>query len=268
MNDEISIGTRLRQVRRERNLSQKELAALCGLSLNCISLIERDEISPNVATLQRLASALEVRMSYFFEESSAAEASEVIHVKEGALHSSVVRGPAQAADSTPLINSVVSLDGLCSSIEEEAIKPFVLTLKPHSCARTSSGYTAQAGHGFVYCLKGALECDLESETYTLGQGEALLFEGTAPRRCQNPDDAETQFLLIMQPTAASTRSLDLSPGEPVSYPSEVPAVPAVSAVAVATRSLSTFGKEARTSHALTTDNRQLPSPHQPCQAPR
>ncbi len=186
MDKEISIGTRLRHFRRERNLSQKELAVQCGLSLNCISLIERDEISPNVATLQRLAAALEVRMNYFFEDSSQTD---VIHVKEGTLHSS--------AD-----DSIVSLDGVCSSIEEQAIKPFVLTLKPHVCASTGSTYTARAGHGFVYCLRGALECDLDNETYTLGQGEALLFEGTAPRRCRNPGEAETQFLLIMQGTAA------------------------------------------------------------------
>jgi transcriptional regulator with XRE-family HTH domain len=140
MDAKLSIGTRLRQLRRERNLSQKELAAQCGLSLNCISLIERDEISPNVATLQRLASALDVKMHCFFEDSFQADVIDVIHVKEGPLHSSID-------------NSVVSLDGVCSSIEEEAIKPFVLTLKPHACASATSpggysGYTVRAGHGF------------------------------------------------------------------------------------------------------------------------
>ncbi len=48
-------------------MSQRDLADLSGLSTNTVSLIERDETSPSVATLQHLAGALGVRMSYFFE---------------------------------------------------------------------------------------------------------------------------------------------------------------------------------------------------------
>ena len=66
----LSLGARLRGLRKERALSQRELADLAELSPNAISLIERDEISPSVATLQRLAAALGVKMSYFFESAT------------------------------------------------------------------------------------------------------------------------------------------------------------------------------------------------------
>ncbi len=68
----LSLGARLRGLRKERALSQRELADLAALSPNAISLIERDEISPSVATLQRLAVALGVKMSYFFESATVA----------------------------------------------------------------------------------------------------------------------------------------------------------------------------------------------------
>jgi DNA-binding XRE family transcriptional regulator len=191
MDNGISVGTRLRSLRRDRNLSQKDLAQLCGLSLNCISLIERDAISPNVATLQRLASALDVKMSYFFEDGAQAG---VIHVKDDP------SGPATSG-------SKVVLDGTCSSLGEQEMQPFVLTLKPHACASASGGYAAQAGHGFVYCLKGKLNCDLDKETYLLEPGEALLFEGTPPRGCQNPADEEAKFVLVFQ---ADESSLELA----------------------------------------------------------
>ena len=57
----FTVGSRLRDLRKERQLSQRELADLAGLSPNAISLIERDEQSPSVATLQRLAAALALR---------------------------------------------------------------------------------------------------------------------------------------------------------------------------------------------------------------
>ncbi|MBV5279942.1 MAG: hypothetical protein J0651_01335, partial [Actinobacteria bacterium] len=41
-------------------------------------LIERDETSPSVATLQSLATALNIRMSYFFEEETP---SSILHIK-------------------------------------------------------------------------------------------------------------------------------------------------------------------------------------------
>ena len=69
---DFSLGSRLRGLRKERALSQRELADLASLSPNAISLIERDEISPSVATLQRLAAALGVKMSYFFESATVA----------------------------------------------------------------------------------------------------------------------------------------------------------------------------------------------------
>ena len=68
METAFSLGDKLRHLRSERNISQRDLARLAGLSPNSISLIERDETSPSVATLQSLASALNIRMSYFFEE--------------------------------------------------------------------------------------------------------------------------------------------------------------------------------------------------------
>ena len=39
MDDRLSVGDRLRDLRRGQNLSQKELADLAGLSLNAVSLI-------------------------------------------------------------------------------------------------------------------------------------------------------------------------------------------------------------------------------------
>ena len=80
MNSAFSLGDKLRQLRSERNISQRDLARMAGLSPNSVSLIERDETSPSVSTLQSLATALNVRMSYFFEEETP---SSVLHIKSG-----------------------------------------------------------------------------------------------------------------------------------------------------------------------------------------
>ena len=68
MENKGSVGNKLRAIREERGLSQRELAQHAGISTNAISLIERDENSPSVSTLQNLAAALNVKMSYFFDD--------------------------------------------------------------------------------------------------------------------------------------------------------------------------------------------------------
>ena len=68
MKNTTSLGIRLRNLRAARKISQRKLAQMAGISPNSISLIEREEISPSVATLQNLATALNIRMSYFFED--------------------------------------------------------------------------------------------------------------------------------------------------------------------------------------------------------
>ena len=179
---EPSLGSRLRDLRRESGLSQKDLAVRAGLSLNCISLIERDEISPNVATLQRLATALNVRIGRFFETGE---------------QTALVRMP--APQRPPIADPTATGAGVCAGLSEQELQPFLLTLKPHAAA--SGGYVSQSGHGFVYCLKGTLQCEVGRNTYRLNPGEILLLEAALLQRCENAGEGDAQFLLVVSPFA-------------------------------------------------------------------
>ena len=64
----IDVGTRLRQLREERNMSMRSLATASGLSANALSMIERGKTSPSVSTLYKLADAMGVPITTFFGE--------------------------------------------------------------------------------------------------------------------------------------------------------------------------------------------------------
>lgn len=63
----ISVATRLRELREGRGISMRSLAAKSGLSANALSMIERGKTSPSVSTLYKLADALGVSITTFFE---------------------------------------------------------------------------------------------------------------------------------------------------------------------------------------------------------
>ncbi len=61
------IGERLRERRRGAQLTLKQLANRTGLSVSLISQIELGKSAASMSTLHKLATALQVRMTYFFE---------------------------------------------------------------------------------------------------------------------------------------------------------------------------------------------------------
>jgi transcriptional regulator with XRE-family HTH domain len=68
MRDDIDamVGKRLRMRRRLLDLSQQDLARICGVTFQQIQKYEAAKCRMPVATLWRLAYALEVDVSYFF----------------------------------------------------------------------------------------------------------------------------------------------------------------------------------------------------------
>ncbi|WP_036382629.1 helix-turn-helix domain-containing protein [Muricauda sp. MAR_2010_75] len=63
----IKIGNRIKELRKQKNISQAELGRLCGRDKQHIELIENHKVSANVFTLYTIALALEVELSQLFK---------------------------------------------------------------------------------------------------------------------------------------------------------------------------------------------------------
>jgi len=189
MKNHFSLGARIRQIRDERGLSQRELSQRSGISPNAISLIERDENSPSVSTLQSLASALNVRMSFFFDQD---EPLKVLHIK---------------ASMRPAITSHgVKIEAMGSELRRQEIEPFVISLDPHS--EIGERQVVHTGHEFVYCLKGRIEYIIDGEAYHLEEGDFLMFEAHLPHIWRNHTDTDAQFLLVLQTPGESDEPVE------------------------------------------------------------
>ena len=189
MENKGSVGNKLRTVREERGLSQRELAQLAGISTNAISLIERDENSPSVSTLQSLAGALNVKMSYFFDDHAPTQ---VLHVK---------------ASRRPVINSKgVHIEGLDGKLNYQEMEPFVVSLEPKS--GSGERQVVHTGHELVYCLSGEVEYLIDGQIYSLEPGDILLFEAHLPHLWRNVTDKIATILLILQATGHTDQSVE------------------------------------------------------------
>jgi transcriptional regulator with XRE-family HTH domain len=188
MDKAFSVGSRLRAVRKERGLTQKELSGRAGVSSNAISLIERGEISPSVATLQNLAGALNVKMSYFFDE----------YVQTSVLH-------VKAGERPALESKGVTIESIGKRLHGQEMQPFFVSLAPAS--ESGNRQVIHSGHEFVYCVRGTVEYEIDGDRYMLKEGDFLLFEAQLPHHWHNPTDVTGELLLILQTSEGSNESV-------------------------------------------------------------
>jgi transcriptional regulator with XRE-family HTH domain len=62
------VARNLKQLRRERGLSQEELAARAGLNRNYVGMVEREENAATVDVLEQLARALNIDAIELFRD--------------------------------------------------------------------------------------------------------------------------------------------------------------------------------------------------------
>ena len=184
----FSLGSRLRNLRKERNLTQRELASRAGISVNAVSLIERNEISPSVATLQSLAGALDVKMSYFFDED----------VQVNVIHLETRQRPSIESNG-------ITIESIGHRLPDQQMEPFFVTLKPQ--AGSGKHAVIHSGQEFVYCLQGTVEYEVDGTTYFLNPGDILLFEARLPHHWCNPTTEEAKVFIMLQTTDEPTESV-------------------------------------------------------------
>ncbi len=175
----IKLGARIRHLREEAGLSLRGLADICGISFNAISRIEHGENSPTVATLHRLASALNVPITDFFTQ---APAQMTIFTKAGNGLSSESEG--------------VTIESLGSGFQSQQIEAFRLEVQAQNS--TLQTPVTHSGEELVFCLNGRITYHIGERSYELEAGDSLLFKAVQPHCWENKADEPAVVLVVFQ----------------------------------------------------------------------
>jgi len=181
MNDhkEPQVGETIRILRENKKLSMRDLADLSGLSINAISKIERGENSPTVASLHKLASALEIHITDLFRQQ---------------IHQFAVF--VKSEDAIKLKSNGFTIESLGSGLPNQQLEPFKMTVAPH--AGNIPEPISHTGEEFIYCLSGKLEYFVGDETFILEPGDRLLFKASQPHCWRNLGHQPAEVLLVLE----------------------------------------------------------------------
>lgn len=187
---EINVGRRLQELRTMQGLSIRSLAEISGLNFNTLSLIENEKTSPNVSTLQQLATALQIPINAFFETSFIYK--DVVFQKVGQ----------RARTMFPH----GELEDLGGGLALGEATPLLMIAKPHS--NSGPDVIVHTGQEFIYCLEGSLVYWVGHEEYILEPGDSLIFQAHIPHRWENKGDNPARSILVICPSDNGDRSVE------------------------------------------------------------
>lgn len=148
---DVKVGTLIKNIRKERNLTLQELSTLSGLSLSYISMLERNINSPTVASLQSICLAFKMTLADLL----------------GGLDSDnklIKKSERVVVFSDPL---GVTYEALTDG--NRNIKSICMTVKDDS-THTSERHISDE---FGYLLEGSMIMTVENIPYELHSGDSL-----------------------------------------------------------------------------------------------
>ncbi|MCD7728642.1 MAG: XRE family transcriptional regulator [Clostridia bacterium] len=174
----MDIGSKIKRLRLQLNLSQAELADRCELTKGYISQLENDVTSPSIATLCDILAALGTDLAEFFKRED---------------DERVVFG---ADDFIEKRESGMSLKWIIPNAQKNIMEPVAVEL----LAGAESGEdTPHEGEEFGYVTEGKIRITLDKKTYICKRGEAFYYKASVPHKISNAGKSTAKFLWISSP---------------------------------------------------------------------
>jgi transcriptional regulator with XRE-family HTH domain len=198
------MGEHLREARRARRLSLRDLAERLGVSPSLISQIETGRANPSVSTLYSIASELDVSLDeLLFNDRRATEpaASGPSLVRQGAsvpepsTGSATPASPIQhAADRHRIRLASGVLWQRLTTESEPGIEFLHVTYEVGGASSPEDAYQRHPGHEWGYVLSGTLEVRIGFDEYVLSAGDAISINSTIPHRLANIGDIPVEAI--------------------------------------------------------------------------
>jgi len=161
------VSARLKAVRQQHGLSQRELAKRAGVTNGMISLIEQGRVSPSVASLRKVLDGIPMSLAEFFTMDPGG-APQLFFA---------------AAELVELGEREVSLRLVAA--HRPGRRMAILHETYEAGADTGSEMLAHAGEEGGVVIAGQVEVTIAGQTRVLGPGDAYYFPSAMPHRFRN-----------------------------------------------------------------------------------
>lgn len=175
----MKIGERVHIRRKELGLSLRELGEQADVSASFLSQVENDQVSPSLNSLQSIATALQVPMFYFLNDTYAGE---------------IVR--ADKRRKLYFSDSKIGYDLLTPNFSRQMMA-VLIRMEPHACRVAMQ--LARPTEQWMHVTQGCMEILIGEDTHTLEIGDTIYFDGDLLREFRSVCDEELIIICCITP---------------------------------------------------------------------
>jgi transcriptional regulator with XRE-family HTH domain len=178
---ELQLGPRIRSLRQARHVTLRELAEQAGVTESFLSQVEREVTSPSIASVQRIARALDLGIADLF----------VDDVPLGR----VVRRDERRRIAYPGLNAT---DEFLTAGRNGRLQVILTTIEPGG-GTGDEAYTHESDEEVVIVLEGRLDLWVGDEHHVLEEGDTITHSSRQPHRNRNPGPGRAVVLFCSTP---------------------------------------------------------------------
>lgn len=181
----VAIGRKIKELRRAKRLTLKDLSEKTGLSMGFLSQLERGLSAIAIDSLSKIAAILNTELSVFINNNDQPSTDAAMRFFEQE-HTQVASG---------VIQSILS-----KNVNGFNILPRLIQLLPsQSLQGNEKPMYAHEGEEFAYVLEGVLTLQLADKEYILCPGDSIQIDSTIEHNWFNHTNAITKLLTINVP---------------------------------------------------------------------
>lgn len=174
--DRPPLGQRIRDRRRDLDMTLKEVADQAGLSVGFISQVERDLTAPSLSSLASIAKVLDLPVTDLLSQPSGASAH--------------TRGSERAVYGVK--PEALNYERISASFEGSVLNSLII----HEPPGHRSEPIRHEGEELFFVLSGSLTVELEDEMTVLSAGDSIHFQSTREHSTWNHTTEQTTILHV------------------------------------------------------------------------
>jgi len=178
---EVQLGPRIRALRQARRVTLRELAERAGVTESFLSQVEREVASPSIASVQRIARALDLGIAELFADDLPI--------------GRVVRVGDRRRVAYPGLGAV---DEFLTLGRAGRLQVILTTLEAGG-GTGDEAYTHESDEEVVIVLEGRLELWVGDEHHLLEEGDTVTHPSRQPHRNRNPGPGRAVVLFCSTP---------------------------------------------------------------------
>jgi transcriptional regulator with XRE-family HTH domain len=179
----LDVGVRLQSIRKQKGLSQRELAKRAGVTNSTISMIEKNSVSPSISSLKKVLSGIPMSLVDFFSLN--------------AEHGNDTQVVYKADELMDICSGAVTMKLVGKAYPNRAMSVLDETYPPGS--DTGEEMLNHEGEEAGVVVAGRLELTVGGELFILESGDSYYFESNKPHRFRNPFDQPARLISTTTP---------------------------------------------------------------------